>query len=252
MTRSTRDGRPGVIVSPGLVEHFFRHEYGRLVAVLTRTVGLRHLDVVEDAVQGALLTALTSWTAQGVLEDPGAWLYRVAYNNLIDDLRRKTGRRRILTRAVDSVAQKSHDPSPAYFAGEVADETLRMLFICCDDAIPRESQLVFALKALCGFSVSEIALRLFTSEANVYKRLGRARDRLREIDPEIETPPLDTLKSRLPNVQRVLYLLFNEGYLSSHADRRFVVSSATRPFGSPRSWRSTRLVRPLIRSRYSR
>ena len=51
-----------------------------------------------------------------------------------------------------------------------------MLFICCDEAIPRESQLVFALKTLCGFSVAEIALRLFTSEASVYKRLGRARD----------------------------------------------------------------------------
>ena len=100
MTRTTPEGRPGAIVAPGLVEHFFRHEYGRLVAVLTRTVGLRHLDVVEDAVQGALLTALTSWTAQGVPNDPGAWLYRVAYNSLIDDLRRKTGRLRILAQAV--------------------------------------------------------------------------------------------------------------------------------------------------------
>ena len=106
-----------------------------------------------------------------------------------------------------------------------------MLFICCDEAIPRESQLVFALKTLCGFSVPEIALRLFTSEANVYKRLARARDRLREMAPEIETPPLDTLKSRLPSVQAVLYLLFNEGYLSSHAEeaiRRELCDEAVR------------------------
>lgn len=218
MTRTTPDGRPGVFVAPGLVEHFFRHEYGRLVAVLTRTVGLRHLDVVEDAVQGALLTALTSWTATGVPNDPGAWLYRVAYNSLIDDLRRKTGRLRILAQAVDRVAQQSHDLPASRFSREVADDTLRMLFICCDEAIPRESQLVFALKTLCGFSVPEIALRLFTSDANVYKRFVRARDRLREVAPEIETPPLETLKSRLPGVQAVLYLLFNEGYLSSHAD----------------------------------
>lgn len=231
MTGTAPDGGPGAIVAPGLVEHFFRHESGRLVAVLTRTVGLRHLDVVEDAVQGALLTALTSWTVQGVPKDPGAWLYRVAYNNLIDDLRRKTSRLQILARAVDDVAHDSHDLPPSYFAGEVADDTLRMLFICCDDAIPRESQLVFALKTLCGFSASEIALRLFTSEANVYKRLARARDRLREIAPEIETPPLDTLKSRVPGVQAVLYLLFNEGYLSSHAEdaiRRELCDEAVR------------------------
>jgi RNA polymerase sigma-70 factor (ECF subfamily) len=92
-----------------------------------------------------------------------------------------------------------------------------MLFICCDDAIPRESQLVFALKTLCGFSTGEIALRLFTSEANVHKRLGRARDRLREASPAVETPPLEALRSRLPSVHEVLYLLFNEGYLSAHA-----------------------------------
>jgi len=96
---------------------------------------------------------------------------------------------------------------------------LRMLFVCCDDAIPAESRLVLALKTLCGFSTGEIALRLFTSEANVYKRLGRARDRLRQAPPNVETPPLETLRARLPDVHDVLYLLFNEGYLSAHAEQ---------------------------------
>jgi RNA polymerase sigma factor (sigma-70 family) len=219
VTRPRPEDRPTAPAAPGLVEHSFRREYGRLVAILARRVGVRHLDIVEDAVQDAMLTALTSWTAQGVPDDPGAWLYRVAYNSLIDDLRRKTGRLRILAQAVDPpVAREIHDWPVSHFASEVADDTLRMLFICCDEAIPRESQLVFALKTLCGFSVTEIALRLFTSEANVYKRLARARDRLHEIAPQLETPPLDTLKSRLPSVQAVLYLLFNEGYLSSHAE----------------------------------
>jgi hypothetical protein len=71
----------------GLVEHFFRREYGRLVAILTRKVGVRHVDLVEDAVQTALMTALTSWVAKGLPEDPGAWLYRVAHNHLIGALR---------------------------------------------------------------------------------------------------------------------------------------------------------------------
>ena len=94
-----------------------------------------------------------------------------------------------------------------------------MLFVCCDEAIPRESRLVLALKTLCGFSTAEIALRLFTTEANVHKRLGRARERLRETPPDVETPPLETLRSRLPGVHAVLYLLFNEGYLSAHAEQ---------------------------------
>jgi RNA polymerase sigma-70 factor (ECF subfamily) len=110
------------------------------------------------------------------------------------------------------------------------DDMLRMLFVCCDEAIPWESRLVLALKTLCGFSTAEIALRLFTSEANVHKRLGRARDRLRQAPPNVDAP-LGTLRSRLPDVYAVLYLLFNEGYLSAHdqhAIRRELCDEAVR------------------------
>jgi RNA polymerase sigma-70 factor (ECF subfamily) len=202
-----------------LVEHFFRHEYGRLVAMLTRRAGAPHIELVEDAVQTALMAALTAWTDQALPEDPGAWLYRVAHNQLIGDLRRKAGRLRILEQEAADRAGEGGDPAASYFADEVRDDMLRMLFVCCDDAIPRESRLVLALKTLCGFSTAEIALRLFTTEANVHKRLGRARDRLREAPPDMETPPLEKLRSRLPSVQAVLYLLFNEGYLSAHAEQ---------------------------------
>jgi len=79
-------------------------------------------------------------------------------------------------------------------------------------------EIVLALKTLCGFDVREITLRLFTSEANVYKRLGRARNRLRELPPRIEELRREHYGSRLPAVHRILYLLFTEGYLSSHAE----------------------------------
>ncbi|MFW6197389.1 MAG: RNA polymerase sigma factor [Myxococcota bacterium] len=98
------------------------------------------------------------------------------------------------------------------------DDLLRMLFVCCDEAIPVESQMVLALKTLCGFDVREIALRLFTTEANVYKRLGRARSRLRELSPRTDELAGAQCSSRLPAVHRVLYLLFTEGHLSSHAE----------------------------------
>ena len=108
--------RSAATAAPCLVEHFFRHEYGRLVALLTRKVGVRHLGLVEDAVQGALLAALTAWTAHGRPDDPGAWLYRVASNNLMGDLRRTAGRHRILGRAVDTGAERADSPAAPYFA----------------------------------------------------------------------------------------------------------------------------------------
>ena len=187
--------------------------------MLTRRVGAPHLELVEDAVQGALMAALTVWKDETLPEDPGAWLYRVAYNQLIGDLRREAGRLRILEREAGDLAGESGHPAASFFADEVRDDMLRMLFVCCDDAIPPESRLVLALKTLCGFSTVEIALRLFTTEANVHKRLGRARDRLREAPPDLETPPLEELRSRLPSVHAVLYLLFNEGYLSARAEQ---------------------------------
>jgi RNA polymerase sigma-70 factor (ECF subfamily) len=211
-------GRPAP--SAGLVEHFFRHEYGRLVAQLAHRVGLRHIELVEDAVQSALVAALTTWVAKELPRDPGAWLYRAACNHLVGALRREGGRRQILESAADDVARAAaEDPAAMHFAGEVRDDLLRMLFVCCDEAIPRESRLVLALKTLCGFSTAEIALRLFTSEANVHKRLERARDRLRESSADhLASPPLEALRTRLASVHEVLYLLFNEGYLSAHAE----------------------------------
>ena len=201
---------------PGLVEHFFRHEYGRLVAVLVRSVGVQHIESVEDAVQTALMAAVEAWPVAGLPENRGAWLYKVARNELIGELRKRSGRIRILEHAAADLTREA-PPTDPHFDDEVRDDMLRMLFISCDDAIPRESRLVLALKTLCGFSTAEIALRLFITEANVHKRLSRARDRLRQTLPDVETPPLEVLGSRLASVHEVLYLLFNEGYLSAHA-----------------------------------
>jgi RNA polymerase sigma-70 factor (ECF subfamily) len=202
----------------GLAEHHFRHEYGRLVALLVRRVGVSNLEAVEDAVQGALLAALTEWATNGTPDNSRAWLYRTASNRLLGELRKQQGRQRIL----ESVADKSADDYEAsagpLFDGEVRDELLRMLFVCCDEEVPRESRLVLALKTLCGFSTAEIAFRLFTTEANVHKRLARARERLRQLDVDTQSPPLESLRSRLPSVRAVIYLLFNEGYLSTHPE----------------------------------
>jgi RNA polymerase sigma factor (sigma-70 family) len=219
------------VTGPALVEHFFRRDYGRLVAMLVRRVGVQHLDLVEDAVQHALMTALTAWTRDGPPNDPSAWLYKASWHRVIQDLRRDARRLTILGAASGELTPEAEDPSAPPLSEEIRDDMLRMLFVCCDDDIPRESQLVLALKILCGFSTAEISLRLFISEANVLKRLSRARDRLRRAPPDLDLPSLEKLSLRLPAVHAVLYLLFNEGYLSARAEhtiRRELCEEATR------------------------
>jgi RNA polymerase sigma factor (sigma-70 family) len=194
--------------------HFFRREYGRLVAILARRVGVRHLAAVEDAVQAALEVAVTTWPRDGEPAEPGAWLYTVAHRRLLQELRQVRARARLIDAAP---AGGGDEAAPVFYADEIDDDLLRMLFVCCDDAIPFESSLVLALKTLCGFSTAEIALRLFTSRANVQKRLERGRDRLRSLG--VVAPELGEQRARLPAVHTVLYLLFNEGYLSAREEQ---------------------------------
>jgi RNA polymerase sigma factor (sigma-70 family) len=218
-------------MTSALGQHFFRHEYGRLVSILSRRVGARHLDLIEDAVQLALTAAVETWQRSGAPENPSAWLFRVAHNHLVGELRRSTRQAELAARHRPEGEPATADDVQAFLGGDVRDDCLRMLFACCEDAIPLESQLVLALKVLCGFDVREIAERLFISEANAYKRLNRAKSRLRADDFELGCLTLAQLASRLPAVQTVLYVLFTEGYLSSHADgviRRELCEEAVR------------------------
>jgi RNA polymerase sigma factor (sigma-70 family) len=221
------------LTTSGLVEHFFRHEYGRLVATLSRRVGVQYIEAVEDAVQSALMTALESWKVAGQPDNPSAWLFRVAHNEMMGELRQRKGHSRILEQKSREEMGAPENGPEIFHPGEVEQDVLRMLFVCCDDAIPVESQLVLALKTLCGFGVREIALRLFISEANVYKRLGRARSRLQKIPRGHFVGELTGKQFclRIPAVNKILYLLFTEGHLSSHAEmpiRRELCNEAIR------------------------
>jgi RNA polymerase sigma-70 factor (ECF subfamily) len=190
------------MTTPELPEHWFRRELGRLVSILSRRFGVHRMELCEDAAQTALLQATQSWSSK-LPDNPGAWLYRVAHNHVLDELRREKRDERRLAEVHADYAEQ-----------EVQDDVLRLLFVCADPAIPPESQLVLALKTLCGFSIQEIALRLFQSEDAVNKRLQRARARLRE---HAEVQSIDP--GRVHGVLHMLYLLFNEGYSSAQPDR---------------------------------
>jgi len=200
----------------GLVDHFFRHESGRLQAVLTRVFGLHNLELVEDVVQAALLQALESWKIQGVPSDPAAWVYRVARNKVLDVFRHQTVADRLGPEWAS--LREAAEPNPIdrlFLPTEVADSQLRMIFTCCHPELPEESQIALTLKTLCGFNVEEIARALLTSEANVKKRIARAKRKFLETTIEFEVHAGESLKARLDSVHTVIYLLFNEGYSSS-------------------------------------
>ena len=200
-----------------LVEHFFRHEAGRLVSVLTRYFGWRNFDLVEDMVQATLVDALQAWRIQ-VPNNPSAWVHRIAKNKILDALRRDKIGQRVLGELAATRPEHGDGLDELFFDTEIEDSQLRMIFACCHPHLARENQLALTLKTLCGFGNSEIARALLVSEEAVKKRLQRATRDLIDHHIELDPPPADKLSQRLDAVHQVLYLLFNEGYSCSGGD----------------------------------
>jgi RNA polymerase sigma-70 factor (ECF subfamily) len=198
-----------------LVEHFFRHESGRLVSVLTGVFGWRNFDLVEEMVQATLLDALQSWRVKGIPDNPSGWIHRVAKNKVLDTLRRQGIGQRV---SREWAAQHTHEAQgidDLFLDSQIEDSQLRMIFACCHPRLARENQLALTLKALGGFGISEIARALLLGEETVKKRLQRATRDLAENQVELDAPPASELVSRLEVVHQVLYLIFNEGYSST-------------------------------------
>lgn len=196
----------------------FRRESARLVATLTAHLGTHRLQLAEDVVQEALVRALQTWPYRGVPENPAAWLTQTAKNLALDHLRREQRWHEKEDGIAQEHARWAATPSAAAEEG-IADDRLRMMFVCFHPQLSEESQTALALRTLCGFSAGEIAAAFLSSEAAIEKRLVRARQRIRELALPFTVPEPHELPARLDGVLRTLYLLFNEGYKASSGDR---------------------------------
>ncbi len=206
----------------GLVDHHFRHTSGRLVASLTRWLGPRHLDLVEEAVQDALVRALEVWPWRGVPDNPAAWLLQVARRRALDRLRRDAAWRRTRDRIESGATGPTAEAGPSAPAGPLdplqKDDELVMVLMCCHPDLPPEARVALTMKTLGGFSVAEIARAFLTSEPTIAQRLVRAKRVLRERRIVFERPGGDDLLARLDSALDVVYLMFNEGYGAYEGD----------------------------------
>lgn len=204
-----------------LVGHLFRHEAGKMAAVLTRLVGFQDIDTAEDIVQDTLLKAMSSWKINGIPENPSAWLYTVAKRKAIDYLRQQQVRiqhQPEVNRALLSEFTLTPTVNNLFLENEIEDSQLRMMFACCHPVIPYEAQLALTLKTLCGLSVAEIANNFLTNEETIAKRIYRAREKIKDEKISLEAPLPVHLPGRIDTVLHALYLLFNEGYNSSQPE----------------------------------
>jgi RNA polymerase sigma factor (sigma-70 family) len=204
-----------------LVDHFFRHESGKMISVLTNIFGTENLDLAEDVVQDSLIEAIRQWQYKGIPDNPSAWLFRVAKNKALNIINREKYKRQY-SREASHFLQSQWTAETAlehlFSEQQIQDDQLRMIFTCCHSSIKPDSQIALALKTLCGFSIPEIAKAFLTTEENINKRLVRARQKIREDKIPFEVPRGKELERRLQTVLETIYLLFNEGYSASKGD----------------------------------
>ena len=194
-----------------------------MVSVLTKIFGAENLETAEDVVQQTFIDAMQVWKLKGVPDNPSAWLYRVAKNKAIDVIRKNkhsqlydfSDSERVLLKSEYTLATTMEN---LWKEELVKDDMLRMMFACCHSDISEENQITLILKTLCGFSTAEIAKTFLTSEDTVSKRLYRTKEFFRQNKIKMEIPSEHELKKRTDAVLNSIYLLFNEGYNSTHSD----------------------------------
>jgi RNA polymerase sigma factor (sigma-70 family) len=202
-------------------DHLFRREAGRMVATLTRVLGVPNLALAEDVVQDAFCRALEVWKFRGVPENPSAWLMATAKNRALDILRRQRTARTFapeLARLLESEWTLAPAVEELFAANAIKDDLLRMMFSCCQPRLTAEAQVALILNILCGFSVAEIASAFVSSHAAIEKRITRAKKLLVGSKRLFDVAASADFEARLPAVHRALYLLFNEGYHGASAE----------------------------------
>jgi RNA polymerase sigma-70 factor (ECF subfamily) len=199
------------------IEHIFRHEYGKIMAILVHKYGPSQVEKIEDVVQDAFLKAMQVWGYKEVPKNPTAWLLRVASNGLIDVFRKH------------KKIQEHHGIEELWKEGEesekevqlentIQDSQLKMIFACCNPSLSSESQLILSLKLIGGFSNKEISRALLKKEETVAKSFTRSKQKFKEKVKTLEIPVEMRLSSRVQLVLKVIYLLFSEGYTASSGE----------------------------------
>ncbi|SFW72268.1 RNA polymerase sigma factor [Amycolatopsis australiensis] len=225
------------MTAPAPVAEVLRPLVPQVLGVLVRRYG--QFDACEDAVQEALLAASEQWPVEGVPANPRSWLVTVATRRLTDHWRSESARRRreetVAVREPAAVV-----PGPGEEQPPEADDTLKLLFLCCHPAVSPPSQVALTLRAVGGLTTAQIAAAFLVPEATMTRRITRAKERIAAAGSTFSEPSPDDFGERLRVVLQVLYLIFNEGYTATSGENLVRAELATEAI------RLTRAVHALI------
>jgi RNA polymerase sigma-70 factor (ECF subfamily) len=198
-----------------LLPHLFRTEYRKIIAVLCKRFGIEHIEIAEDIVSDTFLSASETWGLKGLPKNPTAWLYTVSKNKAIDVFKHHKLFTEKIAAEIKHSTSSVHEIEIDLSNKNINDSQLQMMFAICNPCISREAQVGLSLNILCGFGIEEIADAFLSNKETTYKRLSRAKEKLRTEKIKIEVPAASEINNRLEAVLTTLYLLFSEGYYST-------------------------------------
>lgn len=203
-----------------LIPHLFRTEYQKIVSVLCNLFGIHHIEIAEDIVSDTFLSASETWAIKGTPENPAAWLYTVAKNKTKNYLKRNS---LFETKVAAEIKYNTPLNNPEVDIDlsdqNIADSQLAMIFTVCNPCNSNEAQIALALNLLCGFGINEISDAFLSNKEVIYKRINRAKEKLKEEDIKIQNPSISEIKERISTVLKTIYLLYSEGYYSTSQNK---------------------------------
>ncbi|MFL5504280.1 MAG: RNA polymerase sigma factor [Gemmatimonadaceae bacterium] len=195
------------------VEEIYRSDSRRVLATLIRLLG--DFDLAEEAMHDAFAVAIEKWAETGIPANPRSWLISTGRFKGIDRLRRGARLEEINSSMIDRLEGTQ---APQRDDDEVEDDRLRLIFTCCHPALGPDAQIALTLREVCGLTTEEVAHAFLTPPPTVAQRIVRAKSKIRDARIPYEIPSRPDLPERLDSVLRVIYLVFNEGYLASSGD----------------------------------